>query len=744
MKKYGLVAIIIGFVLFLLSCNKNSSTTERDRFVDSLIAEMTIEEKIGQMTLLTSGWTSTGPSMRDSYMEDIREGMCGNVFNAHTVEFNRKLQKIAVKETRLGIPLLFGYDIIHGYKTIFPIPLAAASSWDTTMIKRSAALASKEAAAGGLNWTFNPMVDITTDPRWGRIAEGAGEDAFLGSEIAAAQVKGHQGKDLADPLTLAACVKHFAAYGDPVGGRDYHTVDMSERKFKEDYLPPYQAAVDAGVATVMTAFNELFGVPATGSKYLLTDLLRDELGFDGMIVTDYTSIEEMIPHGYARDEKHAGELAVNAGVDMDMQGTTFYEFLEKSIEEGKVSEKKVDEAVRRVLLLKYKLGLFDDPYRYLDEEREDSILYSDQIMEYALQSARKSIVLLENKPFNGKKLLPLSEDIKNIGLIGPLAENKEDMLGTWHAAGNVDKVTTVKEGLQKEFSQSVIRYAKGCDFNGNDKSGFSEAMDVARSSDVVVMAVGENYMQSGEAASRSNLDLPGVQKDLVKEVMETGKPVILLIMAGRPLTIPWIAENVPAVVNTWHLGTRAGDAIADVLSGAYNPSGKLTISFPRNVGQIPVYYSHKNTGRPFDPDNKYTSKYLDVSNKPLYPFGYGLSYASFNYSNLNLDKENISSDESLRITVTVKNDGEYEGEEIVQLYTRDMVGSVTRPVKELKGFKKIHLKPGEEQLVEFVLSSDDLRFYDANMEYTTEPGDFKVFVGKSSQEVLEEMFTLTK
>ncbi len=736
--------IILILAISFVSCKKDSGNTAKEAFVDSLINEMTIDEKIGQMTLLTSSWGTTGPTMRDDYLELIKSGKCGNLFNAHTVEFNRKFQKVAVEETRLGIPLLFGYDIIHGYKTIFPIPLAESCSWEPELIKESARFASMEAAAGGITWTFNPMVDITTDPRWGRVAEGAGEDAYLGSIIAKAKVEGHQGDDLSDPFTLAACVKHFAAYGDPMGGRDYNTVDMSMRKFKEDYLPPFQAAFDANVATVMTAFNELFGVPATGSKFLLTELLRQEMGFEGMVVTDYTSIQEMIPHGYARNEKHSGELAVNAGVDMDMQGATFHEYLKESVEEGKVSEKRINQSVRNILELKYDLGLFEDPYRYLDKSREDSILFHKKLMGHALQSARKSIVLLENKPFKGKRLLPLSKNTKDIALIGPLADNKESMLGTWHASGDETKVITVKEGIEKKFPEANIRYAKGCGFEGNDKSGFTKAVNLAGRSDVVILAVGENWQQNGEAASRSNIGLPGLQKKLVQEVAKTGKPVIVLLMAGRPLAVPWIAENIPAVLNTWHLGTRAGDAIADVLSGEYNPSGKLTITFPRNEGQIPVFYSHKNTGRPFDADNKYTSKYLDVSNEPLYPFGYGLSYTSFEYSDIVLNKEKINLRDTLTATVTVENTGDYPGEEIVQLYVRDMVGSVTRPVKELKGFKKISLNPNDSEIVKFHITAANLKFYDAEMDYVAEPGQFKLFIGSNSEDVKEVGFELVK
>ncbi len=738
-----------GFLLVVLfsitSCNEGGKTkSHRDAFIDSLLSRMTLEEKIGQMTLLTSGWSQTGPSMNEDYKKMIRNGHCGNVFNALTVEYNRKLQRMAVEETRLGIPLLFGYDVIHGFKTIFPIPLATSCSWDTAMIRQTARLASKEAAAAGVTWTFNPMADISRDPRWGRIAEGAGEDPFLASAIARAKVKGHQGRTLSDPLTLAACVKHMAAYGDPRAGRDYNTVDMSLRRLREVYLPPYQAAVEAGAATVMTAFNDLNGIPATGNKFLLTNILRNEWHFDGMVVTDYTSIPEMVDHGYARDEKHAGELALNAGVDMDMQGSTFHNHLKKSVRQDKISEQQINQAVRRVLGLKYDLGLFEDPYRYLDEQREDTIIHSQQMMDHALASAKESVVLLKNEPHEAGQILPMEQQPASMALIGPLADSRSDMLGTWHAAGTDSLVTTLKEGIEQEFPGTTIHYARGCETTGTDQSGFDQALAAARKSEVIVMAVGENFRQSGEAASRAHINLPGVQLELVKKMVQTGKPLVVVLMAGRPLAIPWIDQNVAAILNAWHLGTRAGDAVADILSGDTNPSGKLTSTFPRTTGQIPIFYSVKNTGRPLDPDNKYTSKYLDVPNDPLYPFGYGLSYTQFEYENLKLNRSEINFKQNLQVSVQVKNTGQYKGEEIVQLYTRDMVGSVTRPVKELKGFRKIALKPGEQKQVEFTLSADDLKLYDPKMNHIAEPGKFKVFVGTSSANVLEESFTLVK
>jgi beta-glucosidase len=728
----------------LTSCGGNQKRAGREMFqkeVDSILSLMTLEEKIGQMTAFTSGWTVTGPVLNEEYEDDVRSGRCGVLFNAHTVEYNTNLQRIAVEETRLGIPLLFGYDVIHGYKTIFPIPLAEACSWDLELIEKTARLSAKEATAGGLNWTFNPMVDVSRDPRWGRIAEGSGEDACLGSLIAAAKVRGYQGNDLAGPETMAACVKHFAAYGAPQAGRDYHTVDMSELVLREYYLPPYRAAVEAGVATVMTSFNELFGVPATGSKFLFDRVLRGEWNFSGMVVTDYTAINEMVQHGFARDLKHAGELALSAGIDIDMQGAVFRDHLAKSLGQGIITEKMIDRAVRRVLELKFRLGLFEDPYRYLDAERERKTILSPELMEHSLESGKRSIVLLKNEPFRGQKLLPLKENVKRIAVVGPLADNKIDVLGTWHASGVRDSVVTVLEGLRRRYPEASITHARGCGFKGDDRSGFREAVSAAENADLVLLAIGENFRQSGEAASRSNIDLPGPQDALAKAIHATGKPVIALVMAGRPLTINWIAENIPAIVNTWHLGTRTGDALASVLSGDYNPSGKLVVSFPRNVGQIPLHYNMKNTGRPAN-DGKYTSKYIDVPNDPLYPFGYGLSYTTFHYSGLALSTSELTFDGELNITATVENRGDIAGEEVVQLYVRDLVGSITRPVKELKGFQKIEIKPGEKKEITFSLGADDLRFYNQEMKLTAEPGRFKVFVGTSSSECLESDFIL--
>lgn len=713
-----------------------------DEKVEALLSKMTLEEKVGQTTLYTSGWTVTGPTLREGYKEDIKTGRCGNLFNAHTAAYTRELQRIAVEETRLGIPLLFGYDVIHGHKTIFPIPLAESCSWDLALIEKSARLAAKEAAASGLHWTFNPMVDIARDPRWGRVAEGSGEDPYLGSLIAAAKVRGHQGDDLSDPLTVLACVKHLAAYGGAQAGRDYHTVDMSERTLREVYLPPYQAAVEAGSATVMTSFNEVDGVPATGNKWLIQDILRKEWGFKGFVVTDYTSINEMVPHGFARDEKHAGELAAKAGVDMDMQGAVYQNHLVQLVKEGKVPEAAVDEAVRRILSYKYQLGLFDDPYRYSDPDREKRVVLSSEMLEHAREAAQKSIVLLKNAPYLGEKLLPLAKDIKNLALIGPLADNKVDLLGSWHASGDQSKVKTIRQALQDALPEARIYYAQGAATTGEDKSGFAEALEAARRAEVVVMVVGENFQQSGEAASRSNLQLPGAQQALLEAVQATGKPVVAVVTAGRPLTIEWMQQHTSAIVYAWQLGTMSGPALMDVLFGDYNPSGKLTITFPRNVGQIPIFYSMKNTGRPFDAQNKYTSKYLDAPNEPLYPFGFGLSYTSFQYSDLKLNKSSLNPNEKLSIEATLKNTGKRAGEETAQLYVQDLVGSVTRPVKELKGFKKVFLEPGESRKIRFDLSSEDLRFYTQDMSFKAEPGVFKVFVGGNSAETLEATFEL--
>lgn len=706
--------------------------------IDSLLSIMTLEEKIGQLTLYTSDYDVTGPTIREGYKEDIKQGKVGAIFNAFGAEYTRMLQEMAVEETRLGIPLLFGYDVIHGHKTIFPIPLGESASWDLEAIEKSARIAAIEASAEGLHWTFAPMVDIARDPRWGRIAEGSGEDTYLTTEIALARVRGFQGDDLYDLSTVLACTKHFVGYGAGLAGRDYNTVDMSDRVLREVYLPPFKATVDAGVASFMTSFNELDGVPATGSHYLLTEILRNEWGFEGFVVTDYTSINEMVPHGIVANEYEAGALAINAGVDMDMQGGVYQEHLSKLVQNGEVEEERINQAARRILEMKFRLGLFNDPYRYSNVEREKEMVMTEEHLAAARDVARKSIVLLKNEA----QTLPLKKDIKTLAVIGPLADNKKEMIGSWSAAGDWSKSVTLLEGIKAAVSPNTkILFAQGTNINDDATQGISEAVKTAKKADAIVLAIGEEALMSGEAASRASIDLPGKQLQLAQELHKTGKPVIVVLMSGRPLTINWLDENAPAILETWFLGTQAGHAIADVLFGDYNPSGKLPVTFPRSVGQIPLFYNNKNTGRPIS-DEKYTSKYLDIPNTPLYPFGYGLSYTYFTYSNLKLNKPQYTMDEQIDVTVTVTNSGDMKGEEVVQLYIRDLVGSVTRPVKELKAFEKIALAPGESQQVNFTLSKDDLAFYTRNMEFKAEPGDFKVFVGTNSEECLEADFKL--
>ncbi len=739
----------IGFsviLFFLFSCKKQVSTGTSSNQVtsqaDSIIALMTLDEKIGQMTLFTTDWESTGPTIREGYEEDIRQGRCGALFNSHTAAFTKRLQEIAVKESRLGIPLLFGYDVIHGYKTIFPIPLAESCSWDLEAMERSASIAASEASAAGLHWTFAPMVDISREPRWGRVMEGAGEDTYLGSLVARARVRGFQGVNFDKGDKIIACIKHYAAYGAPSAGREYNTVDMSERVFRDVYLPTYKAGVEEGAMTVMTSFNEFDGIPATANKWLLQDVLRKELGFEGFVVTDYTSINEMVNHGYARDEAHAGELAINAGVDMDMQGAVFQRFLKESVVSGRVLEKTVDASVRRILEAKFALGLFKDPYRYCNEAREKEVIMSASNLEAARDMARKSIVLLKNE----KNTLPLTKKSRSIALIGPLADEKTQLLGAWSGAGEGEKCISVLEALRERSTRDgfKLNHVLGCALEGDDKKGFSEALRAARNSDIIIAVVGESKEMSGEAAARSDLTLPGVQEQLIKELVATGKPVVVVLMNGRPLTIPWIAEHATAILETWWLGTEAGLAIGDVLFGDYNPSAKLTMTFPRSVGQIPIYYNQKNTGRPYDPNSKWNSKYLDVPNSPLYPFGYGLSYTTFTYDSISVAQKEFSMKDSLIVAVKVTNSGEREGEEIVQLYVRDLVGSVTRPLKELKGFEKIKLAPGASKNVTFKLTVNDFAFHTAEMKFEAEPGAFWIMVGPDSERLQKHEITLVK
>ena len=709
---------------------------EMDRFLDELIGKMTLQEKIGQLTLLTSDWESTGPTMRDTYKQDIAAGRVGSIFNAYTAKYTRELQEAAVEGTRLKIPLLFGYDVIHGHRTIFPISLGEAASWDMEAIEKSARVSAAEASAEGIHWTFSPMVDVARDARWGRISEGAGEDVFLGSKVARARVRGYQGDDLGAVDTVLATAKHFAAYGAAQAGRDYHTVDVSERTMRDTYLPPFKAAVDEGVATFMTSFNEYDGVPASGSKFLLTDVLRDEWGFDGFVVTDYTSINEMVPHGYAKDLAQAGEQALNAGVDMDMQGAVFMENMAKSVEDGRVSQANIDRAVRRVLEMKYRLGLFEDPYRYSDEARQEATLYKPEFLEAARDVARKSMVLLKNEG----DVLPLAASADRIAVIGPLGNSKTDMIGSWSAAGDRQtRPVTILEGMQARAGDGVtVEYAKGASYAFEDEGktdGFAEALALAEKSDVIVAAMGERWDMTGEAASRTSLDLPGNQKALLERLVATGKPVVLVMLSGRPNSITWADENVPAILHAWYPGTQGGHAVADVLFGDYNPSGKLPVTFPRNVGQAPIHYDMKNTGRPIElgePGAKYVSRYLNTPNDPLYRFGYGLSYTEFGYSPATLSAASMGPGGSITASATITNTGDRAGEEVVQLYVRDMVGSVTRPVQELKGFEKVMLQPGESRTVSFTLTPDDLAFTRQDMTRGWEPGEFQLWIAPSS------------
>jgi len=731
--QYNLM-LYVALMFLIASCQPKVSSTQKniDQRVDSLLSLMSVDEKIGQTVLFTSRWDVTGPLLRDGEEDAIKSGKCGNIFNAHTVEYTRKLQEMAVNETRLGIPLLFGYDVIHGHQTLGPISLGESASWDLNLIELSARVAAREAAASGLHWTFAPMCDIGRDPRWGRVSEGAGEDTFLGEQIAAARVRGFQGDDLSDALTVSACVKHMAAYGAAQAGRDYHSVDMSERVLRETYLPPYKAAIDAGARTVMTSFNDLDGVPATANSFLLKDILRNEWGFDGMVVTDYTAINELIPHGVAKDEYDAGVLAMKAGVDMDMEGGIYMDHLKAAIENGDVSIQDLDNAVRNVLRLKFELGIMDDPYKYCNETLEQSEVLSESNREAAYEMAAASCVLLKNEA----QVLPLKASEK-IAVIGPLANSKRDLLGSWKAAGKPQDVSaTILDAIITNADKGNVSFAVGCDINTQNKNGFAKALKAAQQADKVVMVMGEKWSMSGEAACRTNLNFPGVQVELIAEVAKLDKPLILLFMTGRSMTIEKESELADALMNIWYPGTEGGRAVADLLYGKKVPSGKLTMTMPRNVGQIPIFYNYKNTGRPYNPEkpkDTYKSRYLDVANTPLYPFGYGLSYTTFEYSNMKLSKDVFQAGESLQLSVEVSNTGQFDGHEIVQLYIHDQVASVTRPVRELKAFQKIALKQGETKVLTFTIDEAMLQFYRQDMSFGSEDGRFTVFIGSSSE-----------
>ena len=730
-----------------------------DQFIDNLMGKMTLQEKIGQLNLPVSGEIVTGQAKSSDVAGKIRKGQVGGLFNVKGVENIREVQKIAVEQSRLKIPLLFGMDVIHGYETVFPIPLALSCSWDMEAIKESACIAAKESSADGICWTFSPMVDICRDPRWGRMAEGGGEDPYLGSKISAAMVKGYQGDDLTDKNTIMACVKHFALYGAPEAGRDYNTVDMSHLSMFNNYFPPYKAAIDAGVGSVMTSFNVVDGIPATGNKWLMTGVLRDRWGFDGFVVTDYTAISEMIAHGMG-DLQQVSAMSLSAGTDMDMVADGFLTTLEKSLKEGKVTMAEIDKACRRILEAKYKLGLFDDPYKYCDASRVKKDIFTAENRAVARKIATETFVLLKNE----NNLLPLQRKGK-LALVGPLANTKANMPGTWSVAAASDKYNSLYESMKQSLAgKAEVLYAKGSNLMydaqreaeatmfGREMRDprsaqelLDEALSVASQADVIVAAVGESSEMSGESSSRTNLEMPDAQRDLLTALKKTGKPIVLVYFAGRSTVMTWEQENFPAILNVWFGGSEAADAICDVVFGDVSPSGKLTTTFPKNVGQIPLYYNHLNTGRPLEAGkwfSKFRSNYLDIDNDPLYPFGYGLSYTTFRYGDLQLSNNSMNEKGKITASVTVTNTGNYDADEIVQMYIRDMVGSVARPVKELKGFERIHLKKGESRTVSFDITAKQLKFYNSALNWVCEPGEFEVMVGGNSRDVQTKKFSL--
>ena len=727
---------------FLFAQSKQNSLDQR---VDSVMRLMTLEEKIGQLNQYNDDWTATGPVTVDKdKANQIRRGEVGSLLNCVGTERTRKWQEVAM-QARLKIPLLFGQDVIHGYKTTFPIPLAEACSWDLDEMTQTARIAATEASAAGIHWTFAPMVDIARDPRWGRMMEGAGEDPYLGSMIAAARVKGFQGNKLGDINSMMACAKHFAAYGAVIGGRDYNSVDMSERLLLEVYLPPFKAAAEAGVATFMTSFNDINGVPATGNSYLQRDILKGEWGFKGFVVSDWGSVGEMVSHGTVKNDYEAAFSAITAGCDMDMESRCYKNNLAQLVKDKKVPVEIVDDAVRRILLKKFELGLFNDPFKYCNAEREQKELNNPEHAKKAREMADRSIVLLKNQ----NNLLPLSKSTKTIAFIGPLVKAVKQNKGFWDVeVPGVDSNYIVSQwaGLvNKVGTTTKLLYAKGCEIEGNDKSGFAEAVKIAKKSDVVVLSIGERRDMSGEARSRSNINIPGVQEDLLKELLSTGKPVVVLINAGRPLVFNYTADNATAILYTWWLGSEAGNAIADVLFGDYNPSAKLPVTFPQSVGQIPIYYSHFNTGRPVTSGDIPNTSYADLSVYPKYEFGFGLSYTRFEYSSLKLSKNKMTPNEKIEVSLTVKNTGKYDGEEIIQLYLRDKVGSIARPVKELKDFTKIALKAGESKTIKFTIDKEKLSFYNQKLQWVAEPGEFDLMIGASSADIrLKDSFELLK
>ena len=762
-----LILVLLSFSVLGYSQKKENKKVvkikPKTEFVSELLSKMTLDEKIGQLNLPTSGDITTGAANSSNVAKNIEEGKVGGLFNIKSVQKIKEVQRIAVEKSRLKIPLLFGMDVIHGYETTFPIPLGLSCSWDMKLIERSAQIAAKEASADGINWTFSPMVDISRDPRWGRVSEGSGEDPFLGSQIAKAMVNGYQQNDLSKNNTILACVKHFALYGAPEAGRDYNTVDMSHIRMFNDYFPPYKAAVDAGVGSAMASFNEIDGIPATGNKWLMTDVLRKQWGFKGFVVTDFTGIPEMTEHGMG-DLQTVSALALNAGVEMDMVGEGFLTTLKKSLDEKKVSIEQIDNAVRLILNAKYDLGLFQDPYKYCDVKRAKTEIFTNSHRAEARKIASQSLVLLKNQ----NQLLPLKKS-GTIAVIGPLAEAKENMAGTWSVATNMEKSISLVAGIKEVAGSATnVLYAKGSNLdydatfeekatmfgktlhrdNRTSAELLAEALKVANQSDVIVAALGESAEMSGESSSRTNLEIPQAQKDLLQELLKTGKPVVLVLFNGRPLVLNQENETVPAILDAWFAGSEAGTAIADVLFGDENPSGKLTATFPRSVGQLPIYYSQKNTGRPLGNKEgkfeKFKSNYIDLRNEPLFPFGFGLSYTTFEYSNLKISSDKMTVTDKVTVSVDVTNTGNFDGKEVVQLYIRDLVGSVTRPIKELKGFQKIALKKGEKQTVTFDISVEELKFYNSDLQFIAEPGAFQVFVGTNSDADKMVTFELIK
>lgn len=761
MRKFGLL-LCLPFCLSIIGCSVKSAQnpdvkagqSNIDYRVDSVLNLMTLDEKIGQLNNYSVGPNLTGPEKKQG-TDSVRYaqllgGQVGSVLNLLGAKETYKLQKLVVENTRLGIPLIFGFDVVHGYRTMFPIPLGESASWDLEAIEKAASVAAEESTSAGINWTFAPMVDVSRDARWGRVMEGAGEDTYLGAQIAKARVKGFQGSHLYDPLTMAACAKHFAGYGFVESGKDYNNVYIGKSTLLNVIIPPFEAASDAGVATFMNAFNDIDGVPSSANSFLLHDLLKNRWGFNGFVVSDWNSIGEMVNHGTASNLEDAAKQAIIAGSDVDMEGNAYIAYLKDLVGKGLVEESTIDDAVRRVLRVKFQLGLFDNPYLYCDESRERKTLYNENNRNNSRDMARKSMVLLKNN----NNILPLKPSAK-IGIIGPLAKDKDSPLGNWRANAVPGSAISMYEGMANAYGRQ-LPYAEGCKLSigpnnffhelvieTKDRSGFKQAKELAKNVDVVIMVLGETAYMSGEGRSRSEIGLPGLQLDLLKEVYSVNKKIVLVLMNGRPLAIPWEAEFIPAILETWHSGSEGGNAIADVLTGKYNPSGKLPMTFPRSVGQVPIYYNHKSSGRPSAaPGEVFYTHYTDEDNSPLFPFGYGLSYSSFDYKDLTLDKEEMNNNETLTVSVQVTNSSKIDGDEVIQLYIQDEVASITRPVKELKGFKKVHIKSGETANIEFKLTYNDLAFYRSDFSYGTEPGTFKVYVGGNSRDVLESKFEL--